>query len=225
MNNLALPVGQMIQDFFYFNDVDDVEERYALVFFSGLMFTVLVLLVTSLGVDDPLNGDVPSPFLLGIATISFVFLSLATVSTTVLPKMLTDKSSSRFSEQAYLAFIFFFNVIVILLIVVSFVAQLTDNMYAYYDQIGGVESTRIIIIASIFIELIVDTFAFLMLRRRYNTVLEHIKDHWVMSSIICTEFFLAFVVLLAPQGYLFSPDLVLGFILTVGHLLTHAFNP
>ena len=210
----------MIQDFFVFKRIYEVEERYALVFFSGLMFAVLVLLIDFLGSSQ--SGG--SPFLLGIATISFVFLSLATVSTTVLPKMLTDNSISRFSEQAYLVFIFFFNVIVILLIVVSFVAQLTDNMYAYYDQIGGVESTRIIIIASIFIELIVDTFAFLMLRS-YNTVLEHIKDHWLMSSIICTEFFLAFVVLLAPQGYLFSPDLVLGFILTVGHLLTHAFNP
>ena len=219
----------MLQKFFVFQNIDDVEERYALVFFSGLMFTVLVLLITFLG--SSAGGDKPSPFLLGLATISFVFLSLATVSTTVLPKMLTDKSSSRFSNQAYLAFIFFFNVVVILLIVASFVAQLTDNMYAYYDQIGGVESTRIIIIASIFIELIVDTVAFFMIgsrRSKYGprlTNLEHIKNHWVMFSIICVEFLLAFVVLLIPQGYLFSPDLVLGFILTVGHLLTHAFNP
>ena len=123
----------MLQKFFVFQNIDDVEERYALVFFSGLMFTVLVLLITFLG--SSANGDEASPFLLGLATISFVFLSLATVSTTVLPKMLTDKSSSRFSNQAYLLFIFFFNVVVILLIVASFVAQLTDNMYAYYDQI------------------------------------------------------------------------------------------
>lgn len=214
----------MLQKFFVFQNIDDVEERYALVFFSGLMFTVLVLLITFLG--SSASGDEASPFLLGLATISFVFLSLATVSTTVLPKMLTDKSSSRFSNQAYLAFIFFFNVVVILLIVASFVAQLTDNMYAYYDQIGGVESTRIIIIASIFIELIVDTVAFFLIPSHGNRyVPDHIKNHWVMFSIICVEFLLAFVVLFAPQGYLLSPDLVLGFILTVGHLLTHAFNP
>ena len=72
---------------------------------------------------------------------------------------------------------------VILLIVASFVAQLTDNMYAYYDQIGGVESTRIIIIASIFIELIVDTAAFFMIgsKNKYGpklTNFEHIKNKY-----------------------------------------------
>ena len=213
----------MLQRFFKFGDIDDVEERYALVFFSGLMFAVLVILIAFLGSWTSENE--PSYFLLGIMTISYLFLSLAAVSTTVLPKLLTDNSSSRFSEQAYLAFIFFFNVIVMLLIVVSFVAQLTDKMYAYYVEIGGVESTRIIIIASIFIELIVDIVAFFMLRNYHKSGFDHIEEHWVMSSIIVTEIFLAFAVLLVPQGYLFSPDLVLGFILTAGHLLTHAFNP
>lgn len=220
----------MLRSFFEFQNIDDVEDRYALVFFSGLMFTVLVLLVTFLGGTS--SGNDPSPFLLGLMTLSFIFLSLATVSTTVLPKMLTDSSHNRFSDPAYTAFIFLFNVVVILLIVISLFAQLTDNMYSYYEQIGGIESTRIIIIASIFIELLVDTAAFFMigskrsyLTKKFDMFVYVIRNHWVMFFIICVEFLLAFVVLLSPQGYLVSPDLVLGFILTVGHLLTHAFNP
>jgi hypothetical protein len=206
-----------ITRFFKFATVNDVEERVAKIFFLGILLATLTAIIfVNMYISEGVVTWAHKLFL----TVSFICLSIATVSTTALPYLWNKKSLNRFSEPIYLVFIFGFNAfsLVLVLILATASSPAGGELESHLKNIGFLDVSLLIIGASIVMEIIADATAYLNLRTHSNT-------QPFMGLILVVEFVLiVFMTFGSTSWMLIDSTLILGFFLTIGHIVIHFSN-
>ena len=206
-----------ITRFFKFKDVDDVEERIAKIFFVGIFLGGLTIIIFA---DLYISGKPVHLSAKAMLTLTYVFLSLATVSTTALPYLWNKKSQNRFSGSVYFVFIFGFNVLSLSLVLLLAIASSPAGgaLENRLDDIGFLDTALLIISASIVMEILADAVAFFNLRNPN-------KKQPFMGLILFVEIILiVFMTVGNSTWMLIDSTLILGFFLTIGHIVIHFCN-
>ena len=203
--------------FFKFADVNEVEERIAKIFFLGILLGVLtIILFANLYFSEGVVTWTHKAFL----TLTYVSLSLATVSTTALPYLWNKQSKNRFSEGIYFVFIFGFNVLSLMLVLLLATASSPAGgaLQSRLDDIGFLDAALLIISASIVLEIIADATAYFKLR-------SFTQKQPFMGTILLVELILiVFMTVGNTTWMLIDSTLILGFFLTIGHIVIHFSN-
>lgn len=197
--------------------MNDVEEKIAKIFFLGIL---LATLTTILFVNMYISGGVVTWALKLFLTLTFICLSIATVSTTALPYLWNKTSSNRFSEMIYFIFIFGFNAFSLGLVLTLAIASspIGGGFESHLQAIGFLDAALLIISASIVMEIIADTTAYFNLTTSTN-------GQPFMGLILLIELLLiAFMTFGNSSWMLIDATLILGFFLTIGHIVIHFSN-
>ena len=203
--------------FFKFTTVNEVEERIAKVFFTGIL---LAIITTLLFVNLYLSEGVVTWAHKFFLTITYVSLSIATVSTTALPYLWNRNSTWRFSPMIYSVFIFGFNAFSLMLVLLLAFGSspIGGGLESRLSDIGILGIGIFIIQISILLEIIADTTAYFKLRTTTN------KQPF-MGLILLIECGLVIFVSFGNTSWmLFDGTLILGFFLTIGHIVIHFSN-
>ena len=223
----------VLKYFFKHDDVKHLEERFASAFLLGFVFALIFTITWfANGRPKPEDFDILS---LIAATLSFGLFSFATMSTTVLPRIVQKQSKSqpnninipyvqnRFVDNFYRIFIIAVNSFILILILVKYASYLSESLHSSLLELGFFKGASAIIIAGIIFEIFVDVGCFLVLKCG-------IKSNPMMFWIIMVEITLtALLVVAAVMGIdftsiFFQPTLLLGMALSVGHIFAHAVN-
>jgi len=203
--------------FFKFASVDEVEERIANIFFAGILFAGFTLILFA---NTYFSGGVVSWTQKASLTLTYVILSVATVSSTALPYLWNKQSTNRFSDKIYYVFIFIFNFISLGLVLLLAIASSPagGGLESRLDDIGFLDAAIIIISTSILMEVLADGTAYFMLRSKT-------KKQPFMGLILIVELCLiGFMTFGNPTWMLIDSTLILGFFLTIGHIVIHFSN-
>jgi len=206
-----------ITRFFKFTNVNEVEERIAKVFFTGIL---LAILTTLLFVKLYLSEGVVTWAHKFILTITYVSLSIATVSTTALPYLWNRNSAWRFSPMIYSVFIFGFNAFSLILVLLLALGSspIGGGLESRLSDIGILEIGIFIIQISILLEIIADTTAYFKLTTPTN------KQPFMGLILLIELGLILFVSFGNTSWMLFDGTLILGFFLTIGHIVIHFSN-
>jgi len=197
--------------------VNDVEERIAKIFFLGILLAALTaILFANMYISEGVVTWSHKLFL----TLTFICLSIATVSTTALPYLWNKQSSNRFSEGIYTVFIFGFNAFSLILVLVLATASspVGGGLESSLKVRGFLDVALLIISASIVMEIIADTTAYVNLTTTTNAQL-------FMGLILLIELVLILFMTFGNTSWmLIDSTLILGFFLTIGHIVIHFSN-
>mgnify|MGYP001204176194 CR=1 FL=1 len=206
-----------ITRFFKFATVNDVEERIAKIFFLGILLATLTsILFVNMFISEGVVTWAHKLFL----TVTYICLSIATVSTTALPYLWNKQSHNRFSEMIYFVFIFGFNAfslgLVLLLAAASSPAggELENRL----NDVGFLDAAILIISTSIVMEIIADATAYFNLRNATN------KQPFMGLILLVELGLIAFMTFGNTSWMLIDSTLILGFFLTIGHIVIHFSN-
>jgi len=206
-----------ITRFFKFSTVNDVEERIAKIFFLGILLAALTtILFVNMYISEGVVTWAHKLFL----TVTFICLSIATVSTTALPYLWNKKSRNRFSEMIYFVFIFGFNAfsLALVLILATASSPAGGELESRLKDIGFLDAALLIISTGIVMEIIADATAYLNLRNSTNR-------QPFMGLILLVELVLiVFMTFGNTSWMLIDSTLILGFFLTIGHIVIHFSN-
>ena len=219
--------------FFKHDNVKDLEERFASAFLLGfVIFFFFVITWFSNGTPKPEDFD---KFSLSLATLSFGLFSFATMSTTVLPRMVQNLSKNqpskisipyiqnRFVNDIYKTFIIGINSFILILIIVKYASLLDTSTHVRLSELGFFKGASSIIMFGIIFELLVDVGCFIVLGCG-------IKSNPMMFCIIIIELILTILLIVTTvmnidfTSIFFQPTLVLGLALSLGHIFAHAIN-
>ena len=206
-----------ITRFFQFSTVNDVEERIAKVFFLGILMAALTSILFA---NMFLSEGVVTWFMRLFLTLTYICLSIATVSTTALPYLWNKQSKNRFSEMIYFVFIFGFNAFSLGLVLVLAAASSPagSQLESRLNDIGFLDAAILIISTSIIMEIIADATAYFNLRNKTNR-------QPFMGLILLVELVLiAFMTFGNASWMIIDSTLILGFFLTIGHIVIHFSN-
>lgn len=223
----------VLKHFFKHDDVRNLEERFASWFLLGLVFALIFTITWfANGRPNPEDFDILS---LITATLSFALFSFATMSTTVLPRIVQKQSKSQpnninipyvqdwLVDHFYRIFIIAVNSFILIIILVKYASFVSDSLHSSLLELGFFKGASAIIIAGIMFELFVDVGCFLVLKCG-------IKSNPMMFWIIVVEIILTVLLIVATfldiefTNILFQPTLLLGMALSVGHIFAHAVN-
>ena len=206
-----------ITRFFKFSTVNDVEERIAKIFFLGILLaTLTAILFANMYISEGVVTWSHKLFL----TLTFICLSIATVSTTALPYLWNKQSSNRFSEGIYTVFIFGFNAfsLILVLILATASSPVGGGLESSLKDRGFLDVALLIISASIVMEIIADTTAYVNLTTTTNA-------QPFMGLILLIELVLILFMTFGNTSWmLIDSTLILGFFLTIGHIVIHFSN-
>ena len=219
--------------FFRHDDVKALEQQFAFVFLLGVLGTFCFLISWfSNGTPKPEDFDLLSEIL---AISSFILFSFATMSTTVLPRMVQKLSKNQPSKVSipylqtwlvtdfYKTFILAFNSFLLILIIVKYASLLDTSIHARLSEVGFLKGANAIIMAGIILEILVDVGCFIVLGCG-------IKSNPMMFCIIIIELILTILLIVTTvmnidfTSIFFQPTLVLGLALSLGHIFAHAIN-
>lgn len=153
-------------------------------------------------------------------TVTYICLSIATVSTTALPYLWNKQSHNRFSEMIYFVFIFGFNAfslgLVLLLAAASSPAG--GELESRLNDVGFLDAAILIISTSIVMEIMADATAYFNLRNATN------KQSFMGLILLVELGLIAFMTFGNTSWMLIDSTLILGFFLTIGHIVIHFSN-
>ena len=218
---------------FKHDDVKNLEERFAIALFAGFA-TAFLFVITWIVNETPKPEDFDFLSMV-LVSCSFGLFSFATMSTTVLPRMvqkLAKKQPSkitipylqnRFVDDFYKIFIIAINSFILILIIVKYASLLDSSTHDRLYELGFFKGASAIIMFGIIFELVVDVGCFIILGCG-------IKSNPMMFCIIIIELFLTIFIIVTSwmnidfTGIFFQPTLLLGLALSLGHILAHAVN-